>query len=183
MTSSPVLGPVVFSGFEVPERISIGGKQKLVIHTMPGGGRIVDAMGPDDAPIRWSGIFSGPNAAERVRTLDRLRDSGSPLQFAWDAWLYQVIIQAFTAEVENANWIPYQIELCVLPQSESLVADWLSTAVTPALTVATLTGAALTQQIATSGSALATGSLAQLVAASGQVAQYVTSWAYSGATA
>ena len=183
MSSAPVLGPVAFSGFEVPERISLGGKQKLVVHTMPGGGRIVDAMGPDDAPIRWSGVFSGPSAAERARTLERLRRSGSQMQLAWDAWLYQVIIQEFEADFENANWIPYRIELCVVPALGALIADWLESAVAPALAVPVLTGAALDQQIVTSGAALASGTLSSLVTASGQVAQYATSRAYSGSAA
>ena len=70
MPGTPMLGPVVFRDFEVPERINLGGRQRLAVHMLPGGGRVVDAMGPDDAPIRWSGTFSGVDAAERVRMLE-----------------------------------------------------------------------------------------------------------------
>lgn len=180
MGAAPILGPVVFSGFEVPERISLGGKQKLVVHTMPGGGRIVDVMGQDDAPIKWSGVFSGSNAAGRVRTLERLRRNGSQLQLSWDAWRFRVIIQEFEANFESSNWIPYRIELCVLPSIGTLTADWLSVAVAPILTVQVLAGAALNQQIEFASSALAGGTLSSLVMASGQLAQYVTSRAYGG---
>jgi hypothetical protein len=183
MTTTLVLGSVTFSTFEIPERISFGGKQKLVVHTMPGGGRIVDAMGQDDAPIRWSGVFSGANAAERVRTLERFRQGGAQLQLSWDAWLFQVIVQEFEADFENTSWIPYKIELCVLPPLGALLADWLAAAVAPVLTVPVLTGAALTAQISASGAALTSGSLPSLVAASGQLAQYVTSQAYNGSAA
>lgn len=180
MASPPVLGPVAFSGFEVPERITFGGKQTLVVHTMPGGSRIIDAMGPDDAAIKWSGVFSGANAAARVRTLERLRRSGSRLQLSWDAWRFEVIIQVFEADYENANWIPYKIELCVMPSAPNLVTDWLAAAVAPALAVTLAAGAALDQQIAAAGTGLAGGTFPQLIAASGQVAQYVTGWAYNG---
>lgn len=115
MVATPVLGSVALEGFEVPERIGIGGRQQLAIHKLPGGGRVIDAMGPDEASIRWSGTFSGPAAAERVRTLERLRRVGAPLELSWDGWRYTVIIQEFTADVANPWWIPYRIQLCVVP--------------------------------------------------------------------
>ena len=73
-----VLGEVTFHDFELPEHFTIGGKQQLIIHTLPGGGRVVDAMGADEAPVRWAGVFSGQQAAERVRILERLRRAGRP---------------------------------------------------------------------------------------------------------
>ncbi len=179
MAGTPVLGPVAFGGFEVPEQISLGGKQKLVVHMLPGGDRVVDTMGPDDAPIRWSGVFSGQGAAERVRTLERLRRGGTVLLLSWDAWRFSVIIQQFTAEVTNACWIPYQIELCVVPP-DAVVQDWLKNVAQPALSVAELTGAALDQQIEVAGIGLTSSSLGDAVAASGQLAQLVTERAYGG---
>ena len=180
MTSALVLGQVVFSGFEIPERISFGGKQKVVVHAMPGGGRVVDAMGQDDAPVRWSGVFSGPNAAERVRALERFRRAGSELQLSWDAWRFDVIIQEFAAEFENGNWIPYQIDLCVLPPAGALLTDSLEAVAAPVLAVPLLAGDALDQQIGTVGARLVSGTLWNLVTSSGQLAQLVTRRAYSG---
>ncbi len=181
MSTAIILGPVAFDGFEVPERISFGGRQKLVVHTMPGGGRIVDAMGPDEAPIRWSGVFSGPDAGGRVRTLERLRRLGAPLLLAWDAWRYTVIIQDFLAEATNSRWIPYRIELCVVPWPGALVTDWLETAIAPALTVPVLSGVALQQAIASAGIRLGGSDLGPVVSAAGALAQYVTMQAYLGA--
>ena len=151
MSSTPILGPIVLAGFEVPERIDFGGKQKLIVHTMPGGGRVVDAMGAEEAPIRWSGVFSGQNASERVRALEALRRMGSPLTLSWDAWRFRVIIHEFEATVTNANWMPYRIELCVVPDLLATVVDWLTTAVAPTLAGAALNSAALNAGIEACG--------------------------------
>ena len=85
MPTAPTLGPITFQAFEVPERISLGGRQRLVVHALPGGGRVVDTMGPEEAPIRWSGMFSGANATERVRMLERLRRAGDVLELCGTA--------------------------------------------------------------------------------------------------
>ncbi len=180
MSSAPTLGPVAFAGFEVPERISFGGKQKLVVHSMPGGGRVVDAMGPDDAPIRWQGVFSGSGAPERVRTLERLRRAGLPMLLAWDGWRFKVVIESFAANVTNSNWIPYSIELCVLSSLTGSAVDWLVSATAPALSIGNLSEAALEQNIETAGAALSHRSFAIVVAASGQLAQLVTRRAFPG---
>ena len=181
MPASLMLGPVVFTSFEVPDRISFGGHQRLIVHAMPGGGRVVDAMGPDEAPIRWSGVFSGQAAAERVRMMERLRRSGVPLLLVWDAWRYLVIVQDFEAEVTNIAWIPYRITLCVLPQLGSAVRDWLDAAVAPALALTGLGVAALQQGIDSASGRLAGGSLSATVSAAGELAQYVTARAFAGA--
>lgn len=108
------LGPVGFDAFEVPGRIEFGGGQRLAVHALPGGIRIVDAMGRDDAPVVWSGVFTGPNAGERVRLLDLLRSLGEPLPLIWDDFVYEVLIAAFEVRFEQPNWIPYRIACVVL---------------------------------------------------------------------
>jgi hypothetical protein len=182
MSSALVLGSVLFSSFEIPEQITFGGKQRLVVHALPGGGRVVDAMGAEDAPVRWSGIFSGANAASRVRTLERMRRSGVQLTLSWDAWLYSAVIQDFEVNAANSWWIPYRIELCTLPLANRLVTDWLNDAVTPVLTVNTPTGAALDVAIAVATVNLASDDLGMIVAAAGELAQYATTTAYNGTT-
>lgn len=109
-----LLGPVAFEAFEVPGRIEFGGGQRLSVHALPGGVRIVDAMGRDDAPIIWSGVFTGPTAAERVRLLDLLRSAGEPLLLVWDDFLFDVVIAGFEVRFERANWIPYRVSCVVL---------------------------------------------------------------------
>lgn len=119
MSEYLLLGPVSFAGFEVPARIGFGGAQRLAVHQLPGGARVVDAMGRDDADIAWSGAFSGPDAADRARLLDLMRAEGTPLPLAWDAFCYTVVIAEFEAHYQHPNWVPYRIVcLVVLDQTE-----------------------------------------------------------------
>ena len=116
-----LLGPVVFQGFEVPEHIQFGGRQRLVVHALPGGGRVIDALGAEEGPIAWTGVFSGPGAAVRVRTLERLRRDGAALPLAWSGWRYTVVIETFQAVAVNPAWIPYRLRLLVVSASEQVV--------------------------------------------------------------
>ncbi len=111
---SLTLGPVAFAGFELPSSITIGGRQRLAIHRLPGGLRIIDALGPDPADIAFAGIFTGPDAADRARLLDTLRIAGSTLPLAWDAFAYTVVIENFEADYRSPWWIPYRISCSVL---------------------------------------------------------------------
>ena len=114
MTDFLLLGPVTFESFELPPRIGFGGAQRLAIHRLPGGARVIDAMGRDDAEIAWSGTFAGPDAADRARLLDLMRAQGAVLALAWDAFAYLVLIARFAAEYERPNWVPYRIACTVL---------------------------------------------------------------------
>lgn len=180
MAGVPVLGSVVFRGFEVPEQISLGGRQRLAVHDLPGGGRVIDAMGPDEAPIRWSGIFSGQDAAARVRVLEMMRRGGNSWPLSWDAWRFNVIIKEFEAEVSNPFWISYRITLLVIPDVTSGAMDLAIT--TPS--VAELSGlpaaADLSGQIALASAGLGANLLAEKVAASGQLAQLISAQAFLG---
>jgi hypothetical protein len=109
-----LLGPVAVQEFEVPSGINFGGGQRLVLHRMPGGARIVDVLGRDDAKIVFSGIFSGPGATLRARSLDELRASGLVLPLTWDVFFYTVVISEFYADHCNNWWIPYQVTCTVL---------------------------------------------------------------------
>ena len=111
---SLTLGPVAFAGFELPSSITIGGRQRLAIHRLPGGLRIIDALGPDPADIAFSGIFTGPDAADRARLLDTLRIAGSTLPLAWDAFAYTVVVETFEADYRSPWWIPYRLSCSVL---------------------------------------------------------------------
>ncbi len=126
------LGPVLFSGFEIPPFLSFGGTQRLAVHRLPGGARVIDAMGRDDATITWSGIFTGAAASERALLLDTLRGAGLTLPLSWDVFFYSVVISEFTAEYQAGWWIPYRIA-CTVVQDEVQFAEGL---------VATLTGQA-----------------------------------------
>jgi len=111
---SLTLGPITFTDFELPARIVFGGRQRLAVHQLPGGARVIDAIGRDDAPLSWSGIFTGPDATARARTLDLMRTEGQAWAALWDDFSYTVIVAEFAARYERTNWIPYRISCTVL---------------------------------------------------------------------
>ncbi len=128
---SLTLGSVAFVGFELPSSITLGGTQRLAIHRLPGGVRVIDALGADPADISFSGIFSGPDAADRARLLDAIRVGGSALPMAWDAFLYTVILERFEADYRSPWWIPYRISCAVVrDEGASLLAPALELAPT-----------------------------------------------------
>lgn len=124
------LGPISFQDFELPSRIRFGGEQRLAVHVLPGGARIVDAMGRDDADIGWEGAFSGADAADRARAVDLMRAQGGVWTLAWEAFCYLVVIASFDAAYEHSNWVPYKISCKVLQdlaQSPTTIAPSVAT--------------------------------------------------------
>lgn len=122
MTSTAVtLGDLTFSSLEVPESIPFGGEQLLTVHQLVGGVRVVDAMGPSDMPLAWSGIFLGDTALARARYLDTQRKLGNALQLTWSELRYRVVIQSFEAPFERPYQIPYRISCVVVEDQTSPV--------------------------------------------------------------
>ena len=116
-----VLGDVTFAAYEVPERIAFGGEQRLVVQKYIGGGRVVEALGPDDKELRWSGRFQSPNAALRARHLDYLRRQGAAQTLSWDQFSYSVVIHAFEADFERAYQVPYRISCLVVADNTQTI--------------------------------------------------------------
>jgi hypothetical protein len=117
-----VLGPVLFREFEVPARINFGGRQRVVVHALPGGARVIDVLGRDDAQISFAGIFSGVDATLRARTLNELRSAGVSMALTWDVFFYTVVIAELRADYHNGWWIPYHI-VCTVLQDEASVSS------------------------------------------------------------
>jgi uncharacterized protein YciI len=140
------LGGVPFQDMEVPEKISFGGKQRVAVQNLIGGGRVVAALGLDDGEISFSGIFSGSDAVSRAQLLDAARALGAALPLVWDGFFYTVIIEGFTAEYRKANLIPFSIT-CVV------VSDPLASLAALAAPVANLVGNDLSAAEALSGQA------------------------------
>jgi hypothetical protein len=113
-----LLGPIVFRDFEIPSGVNFGGRQRLALHRLPGGSRVIDALGRDDAQINFSGIFTGPDATLRARSLDEMRVSGIALPLTWDVLFYTVLISEFRADYCSGWWIPYRI-VCTVLQDEA----------------------------------------------------------------
>jgi hypothetical protein len=140
------LGGVPFQDMEVPEKISFGGRQNVVVQKLIGGGRVVEALGLDDGKISFSGIFSGSDAVRRTQMLDAARALGASLPLVWDGFFYTVIIEEFCAEYRKSNLIPFAIT-CVV------VSDPLASLVAMAAPAANLISNDLTMISAFSGHA------------------------------
>lgn len=128
-----LLGPIVFQSFEVPSGVNFGGRQRLAVHHLPGGCRVIDALGRDDAQISFSGIFTGSDATLRARSLDELRVAGTALPLTWDVLFYTVLISDFRADYRNGWWIPYRIVCTVLQDEASGLSQPLVSLATAAL--------------------------------------------------
>jgi len=133
------LGPVTFQDFEMPAQVAFGGAQRLAVHVLPGGARVIDAMGRDDADVVWTGAFSGNDAADRARQIDLLRAEGGVQALAWDAFCYLVVIASFEASYQHVNWVPYRIACKVL--ADQTQPAFAPTAALAATLVADLTAA------------------------------------------
>lgn len=113
-----IIGSLILQGHEVPSRISIGGAQAVSMHKLPGGGRIIDAMGADDASITWHGVFIGPDAARRARILDIMRQQGNSQVVSFGDYTFRVIIVHYQYDYENCGAvISYRIKSEIIPDS------------------------------------------------------------------
>ncbi len=164
------LGDVSFASYEVPERISFGGAQRLAVHKVIGGARVVDALGPDDAEICWSGRFQSPNAGPRARHLDYLRRQGTALTLSWDQFSYSVVISRFAAEFERYYQIPYRIACLVVEDDTQPVTTSPSTPVDELVAEDAAELASLASSSGNSGIAGSTGQLQALLASSAPLA-------------
>ncbi len=181
--SSLLLGPIQFADFELPASITWGGAQNLVVHRLPGGDRVIDAMGRDDRPITWSGIFTGSDATLRAHALDLMRAEGGIWPLTWQDFFYSVAISSFEADYRRSNWIPYRVTCTVLRDEASALVETALSAVqsaaddlATAATYSTAQSASVSDVFASgptnlgSASALA-GSAAQQATASGYLAR------------
>lgn len=114
-----IVGDVEFTGLEVPESVTVGAKQQLVVHKLVGGRRIVDVLGVDYDNLSWSGWMTGATAGDRVTELEILRDAGTPLTFNMDGYYFSVIIQSFNARFEHVYRRNYSIDLLVVSRLDA----------------------------------------------------------------
>jgi hypothetical protein len=117
------LGDFEFSRFEVPEKIPFGGDQRLIVHELVGGVRVIDAMGPTPMPLEWSGVFTGQSGLDRARYVDGLRKTGKPLTLSWDEFLFSVVIRTFQCEFKSFYRVPYRIVCEVVEDKTTPVTD------------------------------------------------------------
>lgn len=135
------LGEFIFGQYEIPEEITFGGEQRLVVHKLVGGERVIDELGRDDMPLTWSGILYGPLAESRAQFLDGLRIRGLLQTLTWSKFRYRVVVSSFQARFQRKWQIPYTITCTVVKDEASLVTK------VPLATVITETGAGLDEAI------------------------------------
>lgn len=135
-----VIGGISLQSWEIPEHINFGGRQQVALHKLIGGQRVVDAMGPDAADVRWSGRFRGSNAMLRAQALDAMRAAGAEVELYYLSTFLLVVITEFRAEPERFYEIPYTITCTVVsdPINDVLASavQSLDVAVSDALTAA-----------------------------------------------
>lgn len=167
-----IIGNLVLAGHEVPSRISIGGAQAVTIHKLPGGGRIIDAMGADAGAIVWHGLFVGPDAAQRARLLDVMRVQGLPQILSFGDYTLTVVIVQYEYDYQDRGAIiSYRIKGEIVPDpgqnatqtpdlSFAITGDLgtsvtlLEAAATTALSYATLSGRSDAARITTLSAAM-----------------------------
>jgi hypothetical protein len=108
------LGGFTFSGWGVPERVNGGGRQRVAIHRLIGGARVIDAMGWDADQLRFGGRMRGAAASVSVRLLETLARVGVPVVFSYWTNRYQVIVSRFSWQFERYYEIGYDLTLEVL---------------------------------------------------------------------
>lgn len=108
------LGQFQFALFEIPEKITFGGSQRIAVQELVGGARVIDAMGRADKPLEWTGLFKGPNATERALFLDTMRAQGVAQNLTFGKLSYSVIVKEFSADYERFYQIPYSISCEVI---------------------------------------------------------------------
>ena len=113
-----ILGDITFRDFEVPPTIQFGSSQRLAIHRLGGGGRVIDALGTDDADIDFSGTLSGTDAVERAAQISVLCGAGTPTALAWDTYYFRVIVKEFNADYRSNRWIPYRLS-CIICSTDA----------------------------------------------------------------
>lgn len=171
------LGDFEFADFEVPENIPFGTTQKLNRHTLIGGKRVIDALGPTADDMTWTGWLTGPNALDRGTYLEGLCQKGHQLPLTWSRRSYTIVIESARFDFRLAWRIQYTITCTVVsndtapvtaipsPSAEQVINDDMTEATTMAATVGNtgLTGALASVQSALKGvSNFATASLAQI---------------------
>jgi hypothetical protein len=169
MTSRITLGPLTLDAFEIPELIAFGGRQRMTVHDLPGGGRVIDLLGAAESDLVFSGIFSGADAGDRARALDALRLAGDTQPLSWSGNGFAVIIAEASFTYAKPWWIPYRLRCvirsgaptAVLPVAAGIASD-LATAV---LLIGDLAPVGTAQATILEPTALASGSAGYIAAA------------------
>jgi hypothetical protein len=114
-----ILGGIAFTGFSTPDRMMFGGRQAMVVHKLPGGSRVIDTLGPDDAAIAWHGQLFDDTGLAMAIALDGMRSSGAVQSLSFAGLSRSVIIDEFLPRIARLPiWIEYSI-ICTVVKNSS----------------------------------------------------------------
>lgn len=114
------LGGIIFDSYSTPRKMPFGGNQAMVVHKLPGGQRVIDTLGPDEADITWDGEFFGDDAYSTVLALDGMRAAGQVVPLIFGGQTRQVIISNFLPKIRRLPvWVEYSIT-CTVYQNPGL---------------------------------------------------------------
>lgn len=120
MADTLSVGGIAFDQFSTPRAMGAGGRQSLVVHKLPGGGRVVDTLGPDEDDISWSGFFYGDFAYDNALALDAMRASGQVVPLIFAGQFRSVIVEHFSYRIRRLPaWVEYEIN-CMVYQNPAL---------------------------------------------------------------
>lgn len=167
------LGDVDLAGFEIPEKIVVGGQQQMTVHKLTGGERVIDMMGRDDKPLDWSGYLQGQNAVTRAQQLDQMRIDGGVQVLMWATYDFSVVVSSFECDYQQGGFmLPYRIS-CTVLRDEAQADAWANDEADMPSLDGGLADAAITVQNAIStvqsGIATATAVAQQVLGATGQI--------------
>lgn len=108
------LGGFIFTDYSPPSSMPAGGRQAMVVHKLPGGARVIDTLGPDDADIHWEGTFFSDTAYSDALLLDAMRADGQVLPLTFAGQFRLVIISDFVYRIRRLPvWVEYSITCTV----------------------------------------------------------------------
>lgn len=120
-SSAPLsLGDLDFANFSTPTKVSYGVTQRHKVHELPGGDRVVDALGPAYKDITWRGLYVGTDRDQDREALQNIVIAGDPVTLAWGANNFDVLCVEGALD-DHDGYTDYSITCVVL--SIATVAD------------------------------------------------------------
>jgi hypothetical protein len=116
------LGGIVFDNakYMPPDRMPYGGAQQHNVHKLPGGSRVYDVLGPDEADINFSGFILDASANAIAQALDAMRQAGNVVSLVFGGTYRQVLVKHFTPGIRRyPNWVEYSVS-CSVTQNPAL---------------------------------------------------------------
>ena len=95
MSDHVIIGSFVLDGWAAPPAMCGGGHHAMAVHKLPGGSRVIDTLGPDDADITIAGQLYDANAHRTCLALDAMRAAGTQVPLIWGGQFFMVVVVEF----------------------------------------------------------------------------------------